>query len=569
MKLVFSQPEIKGTLAELNLPEHSYYMRRAARALDIVNQDKVHFLGEDVFRVDSQFDAKFYHVELNHGNPGCSCEDFKKNGVMCKHMIAATIYNKESQANQLTIYDDTANSHLGRGRWIVTDPKARAKFIIYRDGKGNLHCPCNRKDCEHRKAIREYDGGGDGRGRVVENECGSETAKELQRKLNGQSDSQGNNGNGAHQAPSQDNIDKSSIPFLEADAMDTQQFFNGNNGNAHRLSNGEYVISIKGIEKLSEKYGITTKPLKDYPKDGYVTVEAFRPDTKNSCKSTQMYVDGFEIAEAKAKRNSCRMLIPIADIRAVEKKYQLECEFSWEAAYEKCAQIAGGKPQCDIFITELIEKGKLPKKSPSEMNRKDYLILWHEIQDDQSNDGGDDSPSSDQLNECKEVAVNPRRFEWLKSSLENLENDGITDLDLLKRACELDTSLFQREIGEHWTIIKEQNWGGYTEARLNRFWLVTADTAQLREKCFCCGKTKSQVAQLHDDLILWERYQIKTVVCSDCLKATTKADMTERFRDLYNTSPGAINTDGLPKPSEQVIRDISEKLGQIRGGELR
>ena len=64
MRIGFSQQEIKGTLAELNLPEHSYYMRRAARALDIVNQNKVHFLGEDVFRVDSQYDDKHYLTEL-------------------------------------------------------------------------------------------------------------------------------------------------------------------------------------------------------------------------------------------------------------------------------------------------------------------------------------------------------------------------------------------------------------------------------------------------------------------------------------------------------------------------
>lgn len=94
------------------------------------------------------------------------------------------------------------------------------------------------------------------------------------------------------------------------------------------------------------------------------------------------------------------------------------------------------------------------------------------------------------------------------------------------------------------------------------------------EKFLVCGKTRSQ-AQLSDDPIHWERYYIKTVVCSDCFFATTKADsdalsslkadMTKRFRELYNAGPGAVNTDGLPKPSEDFINQIDSVLNK-RGG---
>ena len=64
MKLGFSQEEIRNTVRSLELPDHPFYMRRTARALDLVNQDKVHSLSDDVFRVDSQFDDKHYKGRL-------------------------------------------------------------------------------------------------------------------------------------------------------------------------------------------------------------------------------------------------------------------------------------------------------------------------------------------------------------------------------------------------------------------------------------------------------------------------------------------------------------------------
>ena len=37
-----------------------------------------------------------------------------------------------------------------------------------------------------------------------------------------------------------------------------------------------------------------------------------------------------------AKRNAARQLLPYAELKAVEKKAQLESEFSWQKAKAKC-----------------------------------------------------------------------------------------------------------------------------------------------------------------------------------------------------------------------------------------
>ena len=99
MSTMRSQDEIRSTVVNLGLPEHPYFMRRTARAMDLLDTGKVNFVGDDIFRVHSQFDDQIYHLELNHGNPSCTCADHQKNpGVLCKHMIAATIYKKQSKS---------------------------------------------------------------------------------------------------------------------------------------------------------------------------------------------------------------------------------------------------------------------------------------------------------------------------------------------------------------------------------------------------------------------------------------------------------------------------------------
>jgi len=236
--------------------------------------------------------------------------------------------------------------------------------------------------------------------------------------------------------------------------------------------------------------------------------------------------------------------------------------------------------------TNGVKAGKLRQDNPNHYNRTEWLTIYNACKDDNDDDGGAKPPSSnnddvvksrsigangkEKFRECREIALNDTRFNWIKTDLmrENALRKAYPkywtdqDFDLLKRACALDTSLLNLKIGEHWVIQKEANFNDWDYSRRYRFWIITKDTQELREKCFYCGKTKGQVSQLYDDLIYWERYHIKTVICSDCLK-TTKEDMTRRFDQLYHQSPGAVRTKGLPKPSEKFLQDLRDKLAQV------
>jgi hypothetical protein len=290
-------------------------------------------------------------------------------------------------------------------------------------------------------------------------------------------------------------------------------------------------------------------------------------------------------------------------METIEQKVQLEAEFDWQTAYRKCMQAAGTQAKVDITINELVKTGKLRQirfsdsesgDKKSHYNRTEWSIIYNACgRPDNDGDGGEKPPSSnpdligigwkEKFRECREIALNHTRFNWIKTDLmrENALRKAYPrywtdqDFDLLKRACALDTSLFNLKIGEHWVIQKEANFNHWDYSRRYRFWLVTKDTQELRDKCFYCGKTKGQVSppgrtagsQLYDDLIYWERYHIKTVICSDCLwlstvknrlSKTAKEDMTRRFDQLYHQSPNAVRTDGLPKPSETFQKDLRE-----------
>ena len=448
MSTMRSQDEIRNTVVSLGLPEHPYFMRRAARAMDLLDTGKVNFVGDEIFRVHSQFDDTIYHVELNHGlPPRCDCADYQKNsGVSCKHIISSLLYSQNQLANpnvKLT-WDDTENSYHKRGRWWVTDYKRRIKYIIYRDGDGKLICPCGRKpDCEHRKAIREYtNNNGGGNGSKIANKCGSEHAKALQDKMNGQLNKSGNNGNGANKAPSQLDL---SDPFQQSEQLDIDQIEGRSNGElVHKLSNGEYVISYQGIMTLSEKHHITFEALTH---DDTHTVIA-----KGRCGTSER-VSGKPIngnantALALAQRNCARQLLPLPEIKAIEKKYQLECEFSWEVAYDKCVKLVGGKAQLDCIIFDLVNWGKLRQDNPSHYNRTEWLIIHNACQKDadDNNDGGDKTPpacalhadrSSNEVNRYKvlaEAEVNPnfqQRYDECKKLVGMSETDLIISQEL-------------------------------------------------------------------------------------------------------------------------------------------
>ncbi|MBC8232900.1 hypothetical protein H8E77_25440 [bacterium] len=129
----------------------------------------------------------------------------------------------------------------------------------------------------------------------------------------------------------------------------------------------------------------------------------------------------------------------MAEMEAIEKKAQLEAEFDWQTAYQKCIQAVGTQANVDITINELVKTGKLRQDNPSHYNRTEWLIIYHACKDDDDDDGGEKPPSSnpdligigwkEKLRECKEIALNDgfdtlfqsystrRRFNWIKTDL--------------------------------------------------------------------------------------------------------------------------------------------------------
>ena len=228
-------------------------------------------------------------------------------------------------------WNDTANSYCKRGRWWVTDYKEGVKYIIYRDGGGKLICPCGRKsDCEHRQVVREYlrkkpkprakrrvwtPSAYRKKQRSVlrkRSECGSEYAKQLQEGMNGQLPLV------QSESPSQLNL---SDPFQECEQLDIDQIEGRSNGElVHKLSNGKYVISYKGIMTLSEKHHITF--------DEVVHSDTRTVIAKGRCGTSERVsgklVNGNEVtAIGLAKRNVARQLLPLIEIKAIEKRAEL------------------------------------------------------------------------------------------------------------------------------------------------------------------------------------------------------------------------------------------------------
>jgi hypothetical protein len=590
MKLGFSQPEIIPTATTLGLPTKGFVQRqgRVAHASDSTLSNQVMEIDDGIFRVRSQYQPhKSYLVNINGGHPNCDCPDGQRT-LNCKHRIASLLYLRQ-EIDALTVTDETHKSCNQRGRWIVTDDQDKVVYHIYRDGEGRLICPCGRKsDCKHRKAIKEY---------IRRNECRTEFALEIQAKLNRHLNRLKHSGKGSKDPKKRQlRLDN---PFEEADSYDIDQIEGRRSGDlAWKLSNGQYIISYQGVMTLADRHSIQFS-VSIHDDADLVIATAMNGDKRASGKEVRFC--GFDTqatqpkgltttASELAKRNAARQLLPLSEIKAIEHKAKLKAEFDWQAAYEKCAQVAGTKANVDITINELVKASKLRQDKKSHYNRTEWLMVYHACKDD-NDDGGakppssnnDDSDWKEKLRECKEIALNDgfdtlrystrRRFNWIKTDLmkENALRKAYPrywtdqDFDLLQRACALDTSLFNRKIGEHWVIQKEDNFNHWDYSRRYRFWIISKDTQELRERCFYCGQTKGQVSQLYDDLIYWERYHIKTVICSDCLK-TTKEDMTRRFRELYNAGEDAVNTDGLPKLAEQFLVAFQEKLTQVRQG---
>jgi hypothetical protein len=233
--------------------------------------------------------------------------------------------------------------------------------------------------CKHSIAalVWLHNNNGNGNGKRIVNECGTEQAKELQNNLNAQIDSQNNNGTGAQKAPSQIQLDITD-PFQEAESLDIAQIEGRTNGElVHKLSNGEYVISYAGVMKLAEKHSIEFSVSVN---NDTVIAKAMNLNSRISGKEIKI-TGSIETASELAKRNAARQLLPLPEIKAVEKKAQLEAEFNWQKAKAKCLELVN-EANLSIIIHDLTQANKLRQDNPSHYDRTEWLIIYSACQKD-------------------------------------------------------------------------------------------------------------------------------------------------------------------------------------------
>ena len=536
MKATISQEKISQTAVKLGIPDHPFTQRRIARAFDLVETNKVNEVSHDegLYRVHSQYDDKIYTVELNHENPHCTCPDGKKT-VYCKHSIASMMvaHEQEQKAPSL-IVKETAHNEFVKASWVVTD--GTVYTTAWQDLNGKVCCVCGayyKSDCIHKQAIRDYYSGGNG-SKIV-NECGTETAKVLQSKMNG------NNGTGDTKSPSH-KLDVSN-PFQESEQRDIDQIEGRSNGDlVHVLSNGEYVISYNGIMKLAKQHNITFEAATH---DDTHTVIA-HAHCRNNSRASGKPANGSEMTAIElAKRNAARQLLPLGEIKALEKKAQLEAEFDWQVAKRKCLEIVPDF-KFEILLSDFVKAGKLEQKHSSDYSRKEWLLIFDACKrdaetngndDDDNNGGGANPPSSpDKFTECRDSAKDFVRYSWLKDAMlkSGEVSDAWTDDDIakLKEACEIDASLFGKELG-HWTVEIQPNSGKWAYQRWFQFWLTP-----MSKRCFWCEKSRDE-SILPDTVIEWGRYTIKTSLCLECSQKVADGELSkdrfvQKFDELYH-----------------------------------
>ena len=589
MKTQFTQEQISQTAVKLGIPDHPFVARRIARAYDLVASNKVNEVSHDegLYRVHSQYDDKIYTVELNHGTPHCTCPDGAKT-VYCKHSIASMMLAQaqKQKASKLTIYDDTFDKRNGKrnskyGRWIVNDYKVRKGYVVYRDKHDKLHCACGKKNCRHRKAVhlsaciaqagKIADNGAEGFARDntamrIENECGTPEAKLLQEKLNG------SNGTAGESQPSTDHQLDVTNPFEECEQRDIDQIEGRSNGDlAYKLSNGEYVISYRGIMKLADKHNVTFEASRH---DETHTVIAYGRCGNNSRISGKPANGYSTTAIELAKRNAARMLIPLPEIKALQCKAKLEAEFSWQVAKRKCLEIVPDFT-FDILLNDLVRDGKLEQKHSSDYSRKEWLLIFDACKRDVETNGHDDddgagnTASSDKFTECREAAKDFTRFSWLKGDMLNsgeLSGDWTDDdFDKLKEACEIDASLFGKELG-HWEIDLQPNANQpWRYKRRYWFWLLP-----MSRRCFWCAETEGIMP---DTVIEWGRYEVKTSLCLRCSEKVgdgelSKERLVEKFDEIYRAYGGVGSSTAIfPDDTETVPSTESEFVERCKQAE--
>jgi len=344
-KLVLTADNLKFACQELGIPDDAHTLRRAARAFDLYHSGKVEHITDHSFKVASQNGRQEepYQVLIKPTKYGayscCTCEDWMTYSgnedlpdvnFWCKHSIAALVW-------------------LHNNNVVCSATQGKSGY--------NHNLPPNKTADNN------------GRKRIA-NECGSALASELQDKLNAQIDSQKNNGNGA-QAPSQQQLDLSD-PFQESEQYDIDQIEGRRDGElVHKLSNGEYVISYKGIMTLAQKHGIEFS-------DGFNSntsqVIARARLNGNERVSGKLPIPSQTTAIELAKRNCARQLLPLAEIKAIEHKAKLNAEFNWLYAKAACLKLVP-EYNLSILINDLVNAGKLRQDNPSHYDRTEWLMI--------------------------------------------------------------------------------------------------------------------------------------------------------------------------------------------------
>ena len=370
-KLTLTADNLKFACAELGISDDKHTLRRAARGFDLYYSGKVEHVNDHTFKVASQYDRQRpYQVILHEGATKpygyCTCPDWMNYSgdtdvpnvdFWCKHMISAAIW-------------------------------------LHKNGNGSKPT----------------------------NECGSERAKRLQDKMNGQLNKSGNNGNGAgNNAPSQPTQPNGRCfgihlptkldvtdPFQRSEQNDIDQIEGRGNGELAWEIDGKYVISYRGIMKLAEKHDITFETA-IHDETHTAIAKAHR---NGSERGSGKPINGNEVTAMElAKRNAARQLLPLAEIKAMEKKAKLETEFSWEKAKAKCVELVTDF-NLDIIIHELIKENTLRSDCLSGYNRTEWLLIFEACRQDaaQSNDdnneGEDNSSPSPTVENLDPKSVN-------------------------------------------------------------------------------------------------------------------------------------------------------------------
>jgi len=246
--------------------------------------------------------------------------------------------------------------------------------MVYEERDRRLFCNCCAyyNDCEHKQLVIQVvmnELKAIAKQKQIVNECGTEQAKAIQDKLNGQIDSQNNNGNGAKATSQPMTLDLNN-PFEESEQYDIDQIEGRRNGElAWKLRNGDYCISYNGIMKLAEKHGIEFDEVS--VNNDTVIAKAKNGSERISGKPTN---DNANTAMELAKRNAARALLPLPEILALERKTKLNTEFSWEKAKAACLKLVPDF-HLSIIINDLTQAGKLRTDNPSGYNRTEWLLI--------------------------------------------------------------------------------------------------------------------------------------------------------------------------------------------------